>query len=579
MQDSSGMRVFLPNDALIRESHFAQRGCFSPESAAIMAGIFPANPDCQGACQMKTKGLTPSAPQIQRSFIVVLVAACVLLPRVAAAQGLTGTLIGTVRDEQRAVVPGGQVRITSEALIGGPRTMPTSEAGQFRFPNLAPGSYRLDIEMPGFASYHEEDIPIGAGATLERTVVVEVAGVAESIVVQASGSRTEARDSGFETRFGPEYLRAIPTRRYSMLDLIRAAPGVSPTSPTSGTVNTVSSFGGGVSENLFLIDGTNFTCPCQGVSRAEPSVDVIQEVQIQSVGASPEFGNIQGAVFNVVTKQGGNRFAYDTSYYGQPSSLTSQPVLLSGPGSQAPSGYERIKYRDFTTNLGGPVHRDRVWFFTGYQYLRDYDSQPGADPKFPRTYEQNKIFGKLTWQLKPNLQLVQSFNDEFWVNPQIPTLVTPFAATQRLHAHVPAMTFSHLTHTLSANTLWEVRVGRFVYSRKDDPSTGSFTTPNRFDRFTGVNIDAPQQVGGLTLIRTNAKATLSHYQRKLFGTNQAWKMGTEIEKGEHRQPLIIPTGIRYVDDNGLPFQAISQAPSISGGQFITTALFVTDGVT
>src|SRR3989442_11513825 len=134
MQDSSGMRVFLPNDALIRESHFAQRGCFSPQSAAIMAGIFPANPDCQGACQMKTKGLTPSAPEIQRSFIVVLVAACVLLPRVAAAQGLTGTLIGTVRDEQRAVVPGGQVRITSEALIGGPRTMPTSEAGEFRFP-------------------------------------------------------------------------------------------------------------------------------------------------------------------------------------------------------------------------------------------------------------------------------------------------------------------------------------------------------------------------------------------------------------------------------------------------------------
>src|SRR2546426_2225583 len=144
MQDSSGMRVFLPNDALIRESHFAQRGCFSPQSA-IMAGIFPANPDCQGACQMKTKGLTPSAPEIQRSFIVVLVAACVLLPRVAAAQGLTGTLIGTVRDEQRAVVPGGQVRITSEALIGGPRTMPTSEAGQFPFPHLAPRGYQLDL--------------------------------------------------------------------------------------------------------------------------------------------------------------------------------------------------------------------------------------------------------------------------------------------------------------------------------------------------------------------------------------------------------------------------------------------------
>jgi Carboxypeptidase regulatory-like domain len=273
----------------------------------------------------------------KRWFIVSLAAACILLPQVFAAQGLTGTLIGTVRDEQGATVPGGQVRVTSEALIGGPRTVSTGESGVFRFPNLTPGSYKLDIEVPGFASYHEEDIRIGAAATLERAVVLKVSGVAQSIVVQSTGSRTEARDSGFETRFGVEYLREIPTRRYSMFDMIRATPGVSPTSPASGTVNTVSSFGSGVSENMFLIDGTNFTCPCQGVSRAEPSVDVIQEIQVQSVGASAEYGNIQGAVFNVVTRQGGNRFSYDASYYGQRSGLTSQPVLLPIPGSSSPS--------------------------------------------------------------------------------------------------------------------------------------------------------------------------------------------------------------------------------------------------
>jgi Carboxypeptidase regulatory-like domain len=76
----------------------------------------------------------------------------------AAAQGFTGTLIGTVRDEQGAVVPSGQIRVTSPALIGGPRIMHTSEAGQFRFPNLTPGSYTLDIEMPGFASYQASDL-------------------------------------------------------------------------------------------------------------------------------------------------------------------------------------------------------------------------------------------------------------------------------------------------------------------------------------------------------------------------------------------------------------------------------------
>ena len=71
--------------------------------------------------------------------------------------------------------------------------------------------------------------------------------------------RREARGSGFETRFDQEYLRAIPGRRFSMFDFVKAAPGVSPTSPSSGTSNTVSAFGSGVNENAFLLDGTNFT--------------------------------------------------------------------------------------------------------------------------------------------------------------------------------------------------------------------------------------------------------------------------------------------------------------------------------
>jgi hypothetical protein len=83
------------------------------------------------------------------------------------------------------------------------------------------------------------------------------------------------------------------------------------------------------------------------------------------------------------------------------------------------SGYERARYRDFTTNLGGPIVRDRLWFFTGYQHLRDYDSQPGTDPAFPRTYEKDKIFAKLTWKLTPGLQLLQSFHHGFWVKPEL----------------------------------------------------------------------------------------------------------------------------------------------------------------
>jgi hypothetical protein len=510
-------------------------------------------------------------------------AACVaMLAGTAAAQGVTGTLIGTVKDAQSGVLAGATVRLTSPALIGGSATQTTNGKGQFRFPELPPASYMLQVEVQGFSTYGEEDIHVGAGATIERTPVLTVAALATTVVVEGTGSRIDARDPGFGTRFRIEDLKTIPTRRSGMFDFIRAAPGISPTSPSSGsatTVTTVSAFGSGTNENQFLIDGTNTTCPCNGVARSEPGVDFIQEIQIQSVGASAEFGNMQGAVINVVTKQGSARFLYDSSYYGQAADLTSQPVRLDIPDTVEESGYTRARYRDFGLNLGGPVVRDRLWFFTGYQYQRDYDSQPGTDAKLPRIYEQDKIFAKLTWRLAPAWQLVQSFHDEFWVNGEQPTVAKPFEATLRRHASVPAMTFGHLTHTWSSNTLWDVRVGRFVYDQDDDPSTGNRTTPSRFERRTSAISGAPQSFGGVTIMRTTAKATVSHYRPGLAGTDHQWKMGGQLERGEHHGTSVIPTGRRFVDLNGQPSQTISRSPSHEGGQAITASAFVTDALT
>ena len=514
-------------------------------------------------------------------FMVAAALALVLHAGMASAQEVTGTLIGTVRDGQGGVLRNATVRVSSTALIGGPQDVTTNEMGRLRFPALPPGSYTLDVESAGFGPYHEENIRIGVGATIERTVVLKLASIAESLVVQGAGSRMEARGSGFETRFGPEDIKAIPVRRFSMFDFIRAAPGISPTSPGSMSTNSVSAFGSGTNENVFLIDGTNFTCPCSGEARSEPGVDFIQEVHVQSVGASAEFGNMQGAVINVITRQGGDHFLGDASYYGQTSGLTSQPVSLVFPGPGQPkSAYERMKYRDATANLGGPVVRDRLWFFTGYQHLRDYDSQPGTDPRFPRTYEQDKVFAKLTWRLAPGLQLLQSFHDEFWVNPELPTLVKPYEATQRRHASVPATTFGHLTHTMSANTVWDARVGRFVFDRKDDPSSGNTAIPSHIDRTTNVLSGAPQTFGGLLLIRTTVKGTLTHFRPGFLGADHQLKAGTQFERGEHQLTQIIPNGTRFNDDaGGRPFQAISAAPSTTGGVFLTTAGFLSDAIT
>jgi hypothetical protein len=184
-----------------------------------------------------------------------------------------------------------------------------------------------------------------------------------------------------------------------MFDLIAAAPGISASSQGSGTSSLVSAFGSGANENTFLIDGTNFTSPANGVARAEPGIDFIQEIQIQSVGASAEYGNTQGAVVNVVTRQGGDRFLHDASYW-QPADLTSQPVRLRIPGAgQRASGHERVRYRDFTTDLGGPVVRNRLWFFAAISICATTTASQAPTWVSRGPTSRTRIFAKLTWRL------------------------------------------------------------------------------------------------------------------------------------------------------------------------------------
>ncbi len=522
----------------------------------------------------------PFATLIRHGVVALVCAASILAPWMARGQGLTGALIITVEDEHGGVLSGARVSVSSPSLLGGQTTLLTNDKGPVRFLTLPPGLYQLDVEFAGFRPAHEKDIRIGAGGTLERRLVLTVAAVAQSVEVAGSGSRIDARNPGVSTQFGFDDLNTIPTRPLSMFGPIRAAPGISPTSPSSGTVTTVSAFGSGTNENQFLLDGGNNTCPCNGVARSEPGISFLQELHIQSVGASAEFGNFQGAVINAITRQGGERFLFDTAYSAQTAGMTSQPIRLRDASGRLDTGYERARYSDFTANLGGPAIRQRLWFFGGYQYLRDHDSQPGTDPAHPRTYEQDKIFGKLTWKLTPALQLMQSFHGEYGVNPERPTIVTPYDAITRPRISVPATSFGQLTHTLSANTVWDVRVNRFVFSQEDEPSAADPTVPSRFDRATGVTSGAPPQFTDLTIRRSSAKATLTHYRPGWIGADHQWKVGGQLERGEH-QALNrgIPTGARYTDINGQPSDKIESPPSNIGGVSLTASAFATDAIT
>jgi carboxypeptidase family protein/TonB-dependent receptor-like protein len=500
-----------------------------------------------------------------------------LAGREGAGQEMSGSLIGTLRDPQGAAVPGATVRVSSSSLIGGPALAITDARGQFRFPALAPGRYTLDVEIPGFERFHEEGIPISVGSTVAKAIALGLAGVAESLVVEGAG--LDARDPGFRTRYGPEDLAAIPTRRAGMFDLIKSSPGVSATSPSSGSNATISVFGSGTNENHFQINGNNTTCPCNGVARIEPGVNFIQDVLVQSIGASAEFGNFQGGMINVITKQGGNRFLYDGSYHSQWAALTARPVRLQSVADPAiVSGYERAGYRDVATSLGGPVARDKAWFFAGYHFLQDADSQPGSDPADPREIEQHRLFARVTWRQGSRWQFDHSLHQEISSVPERPTQVTPAEALARPSLRAPAATLAHVSHTLSASTQWEARLSLFDFSREEEPSTGDRTIPSRFDRNTRVTRGAPAVLSGLNISRISAKAALNHYRADYLGADHLVKVGIQLERGEHHSSAVIPAGVRYVDIGDTVFQAVTSPPAALGGLAETVSAFATDAV-
>ena len=471
--------------------------------------------------------------------IIVVIAACVLRPRSGCRAGVDGS---PHRHRQRRTGrrPFGRGR---PRQLTGPdwrseQTVTTNEKGQLRFPALPPGPYVLDIELAGICDLSRRDIRIGAGATIERTAVLKLAGLAESVSVEGAGSRLDARDSGFGTRFGPEDIEAIPTRRQNMFDLIRAAPGISPTSQGTHELSRVRVRLGRQREHVS--------------HRRHELHRHQQRRRARRAGHRLHPGNTNpvGRGIRGVRRRPGRSVQRRHQAGKQPFSLR-RVVLRADRRPDQPTGAARHWMRlnrrtgKAATSAPGTATSRRtsavLLFAIACGSSRDtsicatttVNQEPTRISR--RTYEQDKVFAKLTWRLAPAWQLVQSVHDEFWVNPEVPTSVKPFDATQHQHASVPAITFGHLTHTSSANTVWDVRAGRYLFSQESSPSTGNRTTPSRTDVVTGVTSGAPQQVGAIEAGSHDRQGDLQPLSARAVARGSRVEGGRAVRQG--RAPL------------------------------------------
>lgn len=286
----------------------------------------------------------------------------------AAAQSTTGTIHGVIRDDQGAVIPGATVTVRN-VLTGQSRSALSQEEGEYRFPNLQVGEYALTVELAGFGTYTQSGLNLALNQDAAIDVTLRPAGVAESVQVTADTPLLNTTNAEVGVRFDTRRVAELPViNSRDIFSLALQAAGVSQlgsgqTGFAAGTNFSVN--GMRLRSNNFMLDGQDSNDPSVA-GRQQPmnNTDLVQEVRLITNQFAAEYGRAAGSVMNVITKSGTNQFRGSAFLFHNDNSLNARSNLDKAAGrDKAPF----FREQQFGGTVGGPVLRDRTFFFGSYQ--------------------------------------------------------------------------------------------------------------------------------------------------------------------------------------------------------------------
>ena len=338
-----------------------------------------------------------------RRLVPLAVWTLLFLPATLWAQAATGSIAGVVRDTSGAVLPGVTVEAASPALIEKVRTVVTNAAGAYRIVDLRPGAYTVTFSLPGFATVRREAIELTTSFTAAVNAEMRVGGVEETITVTGETPVVDISSARQQTTVSREVLDAIPTTK-RLGQYASFIPGATYANPTfqdsGGTAGEGGQFGvhgqraadetvnmDGLNQNMFGLDVYSYNS------------HTIQEVVVETGGTSAEAGT-GGVQLNIIPKEGGNTWSgsFSSSYAGPSLQANNLNDDLRVRGLQTGASVKR--FRDNGGAFGGPIARNRLWFFTAHRYW-------GTQKYIPGTYY-NKSPNKLLYV--PDLDRVASTN-------------------------------------------------------------------------------------------------------------------------------------------------------------------------
>jgi hypothetical protein len=311
-----------------------------------------------------------------RSFLLAGLLAAILQPLSAQTQAINGSIRGRITDPAGAAIPATTVTVTNDAT-GFTRETQTGDDGYFVLPNLPIGTYTVVFKKEGFETERHTGVVLNAGteAVLETSMKVGTV----STTIEVSGGAPVLEPSKISTGRTISFAEVdnLPLTSRNPYNLIIFQPGVSGhPNPELGIPRTLNT--NGLLDRInYQMDGMIDTETDRYGLRLFPISDIyVREVQTVSNSFAPEFGQTAGDIFNVITNSGTNELHGEGYFIGRPPDANARTILLPSNQPGAP-----IDLHDFAANIGGPIKKDKLFFFGGYEHLmRGTPSPVTIDP-------------------------------------------------------------------------------------------------------------------------------------------------------------------------------------------------------
>jgi hypothetical protein len=287
-----------------------------------------------------------------------------LLSAVLVAQS-TAQISGTVRDQSGAVLPGVQVTATQTAT-GLARSAVTDETGLFVLPDLPVGPYKLEAALAGFRTFAQTGIVLQVGSNPIINVALAVGQVSETVEVQADAALVETRNTGVGQVIDNVRVLELPLNARNVQQLIALsgnAIGGGATGTNRGYPTDVISVGGGLVNGLtYMLDGGTHNDPYNGLNQPLPFPDALQEFKVETSSVPAQYGQHSAGAVNAVTKSGTNEYHGDLFEFVR-------NKIFNARNAFAPER-DGLKRNQFGGVLGGPIIKNKLFFFGGDQFTR-----------------------------------------------------------------------------------------------------------------------------------------------------------------------------------------------------------------